>query len=29
VRIERHRLGLTDKISASYEQMAQVLVELR
>jgi aminoglycoside phosphotransferase (APT) family kinase protein len=29
VRIERHRLGLTDKISASYEQMAQVLAELR
>jgi len=29
VRIERHRLGLTDRIPASYEEMAQVLTELR
>jgi aminoglycoside phosphotransferase (APT) family kinase protein len=28
VRIERHRLGLDDKIAASYEDMAQVLAEL-
>lgn len=29
IRIERHRLGLTDRIPASYEKMALVLAELR
>ncbi len=29
VRIERHRLGLTDRIADSYNEMAEVLAELR
>lgn len=29
VRIERHRLGLADRIPASYEDMARILAELR